>query len=98
MNAKDEMAAYQRGQIKTLYKSLLREIEDLKEEFDERFRLLQDQLPKEYLPLLFVANPLTEDRFFRLRKRILDSGNDVERALSGETEKYTISFVFKNEN
>lgn len=96
MTAKDQMVAVLRANNKTLYKGLLRDVEDLKEEFDERFRLLQDQLPKEYLPLLFVANPLTEDRFFRLRKRILDAGNDAERALNGESEKYTVSFVFKN--
>jgi hypothetical protein len=96
MTAKDELLASQRAQIKTLYKSLLREIEDLKEEFDERFRLFQDQLPPEYLKMLIAANPFTEDRFMRLRKRILDSGNDVERALTGESEKYSVSFVFRN--
>jgi len=96
MEAKEQLAAMQRSQIKTLYKSLLREIEDLKEEFDERFRLFQDALPPEYLKMLIAANPFTEDRFMRLRKRILDSGNDVERTLAGESEKYTVSFVFKN--
>lgn len=96
MTAKDQLLAAQHAQIKTLYKSLLREIEDLKEEFDERFRLFQDQLPPEYLKMLIAANPFTEDRFFRLRKRILDSGNDVERALVGESERYSVSFHFKN--
>lgn len=98
MTAKDQLEATQRAQVKTLYKGLLREIEDLKEDFDERFQLFQDQLPPEYLKMLIAANPFTEARFMRLRKRILDSGNDVERALMGESEKYTVSFIFPQGN
>ena len=96
MTAKEQLLEGQRAQIKTLYKSLLREIEDLKEEFDERFRLFQDQLPPEYLKMLIAANPFTDSRFFRLRKRILDCGNDAERTLAGDSDKYTVSFVFRN--
>jgi hypothetical protein len=45
--------------------------------------------------MLYAANPLTDDRFFRIRKRILDVGNDVSRAMDSETERYDVTFVFK---
>jgi hypothetical protein len=95
MNAKEELLERQRAHVKSLFKTLLSEIENIKEDFDERYRLLQDQLGPEHLPMLYTANPLTNDRFMRIRKKILDVGNDVSRAMDSETEKYTVSFVFK---
>jgi hypothetical protein len=95
MNAKEELLERQKSHIKSLFKTLLSEIEDIKEDFDERYRLLQDQLSPEHLPMLYAANPLTNDRFMRIRKRILDVGNDVSRAMDSETERYDVTFVFK---
>jgi hypothetical protein len=95
MNAKEELLERQRAHVKSLFKILLSEIEDIKEDFDERYRLLQDQLDPEHLPMLYTANPLTNDRFMRIRKRILDVGNDVSRAMDSETERYDVTFVFK---
>jgi len=96
MNAKEELLERQRAHVKSLFKILLSEIEDIKEDFDERYRLLQDQLSPEHLPMLYAANPLTNDRFMRIRKRILDVGNDVSRAMDSETERYDVTFVFKS--
>lgn len=96
MTAKEELLERQRAHVKSLFKMLLAEIEDIKETHDERYRLLQDQLPPEYLPMLYAANPMTNDRFMRVRKKILDVSNDVLRAMDSEAEKYTVSFVFKN--
>lgn len=98
MDAKEQLVERERAHIKSLYKSLLREIEDIKESFDERFRLLQDQLPSEYLPLLYVANPMTDDKFMRIRKKILDCSNDILRALELETHNFSVSFVFPENN
>lgn len=96
MNAKEEFLERQRSNVRLLFKTLLSEIEDLKENHDERYRLLQDQLGPEHLPMLYAANPLTNDRFMRIRKKILDVGNDVSRAMDSETERYNVTFVFKN--
>lgn len=95
MNAKEELLERQKSHIKALFKTLLLEIESIKEDFDERYRLLQDQLSPEHLPMLYASNPLTNDRFIRIRKRILDVGNDVSRAMDSETERYDVTFVFK---
>lgn len=95
MNAKEEFLERQRSNVRSLFKTLLAEIENIKEDHDERYRLLQDQLPSEYLPMLYAANPLTDDRFMRIRKKILDVGNDVSRAMDSETERYDVTFVFK---
>lgn len=95
MNAKEQLLERQRIHTKSLFKTLLAEIENIKEDHDERYRLLQDQLPSEYLPMLYAANPLTDDRFMRIRKKILDVGNDVSRAMDSETERYDVTFVFK---
>jgi len=94
MNAKEQLVLRQHAQVKSLFKGLLTEVEELHDEFNERFCLLQDKLPQEYLPLLYVANPFTEDKLMRLRKKILDSGNDVIRAMTQDVERYTVSFVF----
>lgn len=95
MNAKEQLLERQHAHVKSLFKTLLSEIENIKEDFDERYRLLQDQLPPEHLPMLYAANPLTNDRFMRIRKKILDVGNDVSRAMDSETERYDVTFVFK---
>ena len=96
MNAKEQLLECQRMHIRSLFKTLLSEIEGVKEDFDERYRLLQDQLGPEHLLMLYAANPLTNDRFMRIRKKILDVGNDVSRAMDSETERYNVTFVFKN--
>lgn len=95
MNAKEQLLERQQAHVRNLFKTLLSEIENIKEDFDERYRLLQDQLPPEHLPMLYAANPLTNDRFMRIRKKILDVGNDVSRAMDSETERYDVTFVFK---
>lgn len=97
-NAKEQLLERQKNHIRSLFKSLLVEMESIKDEFDERFRLLQDQLGPEHLPMLMAANPLTDDKSLRIRKKILDIGNDILREMDSETEKYLISFVFKQPN
>jgi hypothetical protein len=97
-DAKEELLERQQAHVKALFKSLLMEFESIKDDHDERYQLLQDQLGPEHLPMLIAANPLTDNKSLRIRKKILDIGNDILRAMDSEANKYLVSFVFKQPN
>jgi hypothetical protein len=82
--------------MSSLFKDMLVIIEDLKFEHDSQFRKILDVLPTEHHNLIYAANYLTDEKSVRLRKRILDIGNEAIRDFSDEFEKYTVTFVFKN--
>jgi hypothetical protein len=63
---------------KALYKSFLIMIEEIKDRHDTCMDKLKDSLPNESY-LVDLVDPIDEDEMRRLRKKILDNGNDCIR-------------------
>jgi hypothetical protein len=77
--------------ITNLYKSFLILIEDLSEDHKEQFERLKEALP-ESEDVLRQAEYLDEGQLNYLRKKVLDSGNDVRRELFSCMENFEIKF------
>lgn len=77
--------------ISRITKDFLNLLEDCFAETQENFTKLQNSLPNESF-IIGQGNTLTEDKFKRLRKRILDIGGDVSRELISELDKLEIKF------
>lgn len=92
MQAKASLSQRQRRFVTALFKEFLEILGEVKENHDEYFGNLMEKLPPEYLTTLVVGNPLSDDKFMRLRKKVLDKGNDVIRDSELELDHYSISF------
>lgn len=92
MQAKASLSQRQRRFVTALFKEFLEILGEVKENHDEYFGNLMEKLPPEYLTTLVVGNPLSDDKFMRLRKKVLDKGNDIIRDSELELEHYSISF------
>ena len=77
--------------ITNLYKSFLTTIEDLSEDHKHQFKKLKESIP-EHETLLNQAEYLDEAQLNHLRKKILDSGNDVRREIFSYMENFDIKF------
>ena len=77
--------------ITNLYKSFLTLVEDLSEDHKEQFERLKEALP-ESEDIIRQAEYLDEGQLNDLRKKILDSGNDVRRELFACMENFEIKF------
>lgn len=75
-----------------LFKDFLEIMGEMKDSHDEFYGKLMEKLPPEYITALVVGNPLSDDKFMRLRKKILDKGNDTIRDSELELGNYSISF------
>lgn len=82
---------------KDLFKEFLVLVEDLSFEHDQNFSKLYNGIPEQYHAILDQANYFDEDKLQYLRKKILDIGNNSIRKIESHTEKFTISFNFKNQ-
>tara|TARA_Y100001938_G_C8032164_1_gene401242 strand:+ start:996 stop:1280 length:285 start_codon:yes stop_codon:yes gene_type:complete len=92
MKSERELLEFQilRG-ITNLYKSFLETVEDLSEEHKIQFKKLKDAIPEEE-SLLNQAEYLDEAQLNHIRKKILDSGNDLRRELFTYMENFDINF------
>lgn len=81
---------------KTLFKEMLKIIEDMKADHDFHYEKLYKNIPKEYHLIIDTANHFDEKKFAWIRKKILDCGNESLRDFASEMENYTVSFIFKN--
>jgi len=92
MEASSSLSQRQRRLITALFKDFLETLGELKDSHDEYFGNLMEKLPPEFVTTLVVGNPLSDDKFMRLRKKILDKGNDTIRDSEIEFGNYSISF------
>lgn len=81
-----------RRQVVNLFKEFLSIIENLSDEHDEALAKLATAIPSEYHPYINLADYLTEDKSERLRREILQRGNDCARAIENEINQYDIEF------
>ena len=78
--------------IIALFKNHLTMMEDLGYRHDEALTKLREALPAEYKSYVDLADYLTEDEGARLRKRILDGGNDTWREVERLLQQFEIEF------
>lgn len=62
--------------------------EQLAEEHDEALEKLYAALPPEYKEYVNLADHFTEDKSDRIRRAILQRGNDCKRAVRDELDRY----------
>lgn len=78
--------------ITVLWKELLTLLRGLAAEHDEALGKLASALPPEYGTHLDLADWYTEEKGLRLRKAVLDRGNDCKRAILEEVDQYDVTF------
>lgn len=79
-------------QITTLFKECLMITEQLREEHYEAMEKLYAALPPEYCEYVNLANHHTDEKQARIRRAILQRGNDAKRAALEELDKYDLTF------
>lgn len=75
-----------------LFKEFLSILEQLADEHDEALAKLAVSLPTEYHAHLTLADHFTEEKAERLRRAVLQRGNDAARSIQEEIEKYDVEF------
>lgn len=82
---------YCERQVVTLFKECLAIFEQLAEEHDEAMEKLYQALPPDYKPYVDLADHYTEEKSDRIRRAVLQRGNDCKRAIRDELSKYTLT-------
>ena len=83
--------------IKRLYKGFLGDVEEIKHQHVSMLQKLEKEIPVQYHPLLRAAFFFGEGEFGFRRKRILDAGNEAERAVIDQLSKFDIDFTRNKE-
>jgi hypothetical protein len=81
-----------RRQVTVLFTEYLAILSQLGEEHSEALDKLYAVLPPEYRDHVDLADHFTEEKGKRIRKAVLDRGNDCWRAIHEEIDKYDIQF------
>lgn len=81
-----------RRHVVLLFKETLAMFEQLAEEHDEAMEKLYAKLPPEYRDYVELADHYTEEKGDRIRRAVLQRGNDCVRAMEEEISKYDITF------
>lgn len=78
--------------VTELFKEVLAMFEQLAEEHDEALEKLYAALPPEYCKYVDLADHFTEEKGDRIRRAVLQRGNDCKRSIREELDKYDITF------
>ncbi len=92
LNAEAVLTFTQRRHITLLFKSFITTLENITHDHDECMLKLRAALPKDHRQYVELADYLSEDRYQRYRKAILDAGNDTLRTLEEEIKKFKVDF------
>ena len=96
MDAKETLSKKSNKSISFLFKQYLMLIEDLKFEHDQYIKKIKDGIPSECHNLIDNADTFNEEKMSRIRKRVLDIGNETIRSLDNDINDFSVNFVFKN--
>jgi hypothetical protein len=96
MDAKESLSKKSTKSISFLFKQYLSLIEDLKFEHDQFLKKIKQEIPSEHHNLIDNADTFDDEKMARIRKRVLDIGNETIRSLDNELNDFTVNFVFKN--
>lgn len=93
LNVEDaEILRFQVSRIITnFYKDILTLSEDLAEDHDTALCKLQDNLPTEYKKYVDLADYFDEERFKRIRGKILTGGNNAIREIEEQMKNFDIN-------
>ena len=78
--------------VKNIMRSYLILLEEVENEHDNALNKLDSKLPDQYKIYVELADYLDEDKAKRLRKQILDNGNDAIRAIEEVIKQFDIDF------
>ena len=96
MDAKETLSKKSNKSISFLFKQYLMLIEDLKFEHDQFLKKIKSNIPSEYHNIIDNAETFDDEKMTRIRKRVLDIGNETIRAFDNDINDFTVNFVFKN--
>jgi hypothetical protein len=96
MDAKQSLSRKSNKSIAYLFKQYLMLIEDLKFEHDQYLKKIKQEIPSDYHSVIDNADTFDDEKLSRIRKRVLDIGNETIRSLDTELDEFSINFVFKN--
>jgi hypothetical protein len=96
MDAKESLSKKSNKSISFLFKQYLSLIEDLKFEHDQFLKKIKQEIPSQHHNLIDNADTFDDEKMTRIRKRVLDIGNETIRSLDNELNDFTVNFVFKN--
>ena len=96
MDAKETLSKKSNKSISFLFKQYLMLIEDLKFEHDQYVKKIKSNIPSEYHNIIDNAETFDDEKMTRIRKRVLDIGNETIRAFDNDINDFTVNFVFKN--
>lgn len=96
MDSKEFLNEVSAKEISSVFKEMLRLLEDMKQDHDFHYQKLYDNIPKGYHPIIDTADHFTDDKVQWIRKRILDSGNGSMRNMEQEIENFEVKFIFKD--
>lgn len=81
-------------EIRYLFKNFLQILEEIKEEHDSVMSRLYENFP-EMSKVLNTCDYFNDRKLSRLRKRVLDIGNDAIRKNNGHVERICLNLQFK---
>lgn len=96
MDAKQSLSKKSTKSISFLFKQYLMLIEDLKFEHDQYIKKIKEGIPSIYYNVIDNADTFDEEKMSRIRKKVLDIGNESIRSIDNELNDYSVNFVFKN--
>jgi hypothetical protein len=96
MDAKQSLSKRSSKSIAYLFKQYLMIIEDLKFEHDQYLKKIKLEIPSEFHNVIDNADTFDNDKLSRIRKRVLDIGNETIRSVDSEMDDFSVNFVFKN--
>jgi len=94
MNAKKVLNDSSDKEIKSLFKTMLLLLEDMRQDHIFHYQKLYDEIPEEYHSVIRAADHFTPDKLAWIRKRILDHGNESVRNMQKEIENFKVTFKF----
>ena len=94
MNAKKILNDSSDKEIKSLFKTMLILVEDMKKDHVFHYQKLYEEIPKEYHSVIRAADHFTPEKLAWIRKRILDHGNESVRNMQKEIENFKVTFKF----
>ena len=92
LNVEDsDIVRFQTHRIVTNFmKDVLTILEDLSEDHDTALCKLQDCLPAQFKNYVDLADYFPEERFKKIRGRILDGGNEAIREIEAQLQNFDI--------
>lgn len=94
MNAKKILNESSDKEIKSLFKTMLVLVEDMKKDHVFHYQKLYEEIPEEYHSVIRAADHFTPEKLAWIRKRILDHGNESVRNMQKEIENFKVTFKF----